>query len=73
MRDYSAKIPFQSFLLEAIVSKVPRRMVFEKLPKHATCPKHAGVRPFTVARRGSRGPAGQLILLRTQSLVLCSK
>ena len=47
------------------------RMVLEKLSWHVTCPNHASFRLLTVARRGSCGPTRKL--LRTQSLVLCSK
>ena len=38
-----------------------------------TCPNHESFRLLTVARRGSYGPTRKLILLCTQSLVLCSK
>ena len=54
-------------------SKVPRRMLMERLSWRVTCPNHASFRLLTVARSGSCGPTRKLILLRTQSLVLCSK
>ena len=54
-------------------SQVTRRMVLERLSWHATCPNHARFRLLTVASRGSCGPTRKLNLLRTQSLVLCSK
>ena len=54
-------------------TKVPRRMVSERLSWHVTCPIHASFRFLTAARRGSCGPTRKLILLRIQSLVLCSK
>ena len=38
-----------------------------------TCLNHASFHLLTVAGRDSCGPTGKLILLRTQSLVLCSK
>ena len=54
-------------------SKVPCRMVLERLSWRVTCPDHACFRFLTVARGGSRGPTRKLILLRTQSLVFCSE
>ena len=54
-------------------SKVPRRMAFERLSWRITCPNHASCCLLTVARRGSCGPTTKLLLLRTLSLVLCSK
>ena len=54
-------------------SKVPWRIVSRRLSWRVTCPNHASFRLLTVARRGSCGPKRKLILLRTQSLVLCSK
>ena len=42
-----------------------RGMVLERLSWRVTCPNHASFPLLTVARRGSRGPTGQLILLRT--------
>ena len=53
-------------------SKVPWRMVLERMLWYVTCPNHASFCLWTVARRGSRRPTRKLILLRTQSLVLCS-
>ena len=52
---------------------VPWRMVLERLSWCVTCPSHASFRLLTVARRSSCGTTRQLILLRAQSLVLCSK
>ena len=55
-------------------SKVPWRMIVsERLLWRVACPNHASVRLLTVSRRRSCGPAWELILLRTQSLVLRSK
>ena len=54
-------------------SKVPWRMVLERLSWHMTHPNHASFHLLTVASRGSCGPTRKLILLPTQSLVLCSK
>ena len=54
-------------------TKMRWRMVLEMLSWRVTCPKHASFRLLTVARRSSCGPTMKLILLRTQSLVLCSK
>ena len=54
-------------------SKVPWKMVLEKLSWHVACSNHEIFRLLTVARRGSCGPTKKLILLRTQSSVLCSK
>ena len=54
-------------------SKVPRRMVLERLSWRVTCPNHACFCLLTVAGRGSCGPTRKLISLRNQSLVLCSK
>ena len=54
-------------------SKVPWRMVLERLLWHVTCPNHASFRLLTVARRGLCGPTRKLILLRAQLLILCSK
>ena len=54
--------------------KVPRRMVLERHPVwDMTCPNHASLCLWTIALGGSCRPTGELILLRTQSLVLCSK
>ena len=53
-------------------SKVPRRMVLEKLPWRVTCLNYASFRLLTVSR-SSCGPTKELILPRTQFLVLCSK
>ena len=38
-----------------------------------TCPNHASFRLLTVLRKGSFGPTRKMILLCTQSLVLCSE
>ena len=46
--------------------------LFEWLSWRVTCPNHASFRLMTVTSRGSCGPTKKLILLRTQSLVLCS-
>ena len=54
-------------------SKVPCRMGLERLPWHVTFSNHASFHLLTVARRGSCGPMGKLISLRTQSLGLRSK
>ena len=54
-------------------SKAPWRMVLERLLRHVTCLNHASFCLLTIARRGSCGPTRELILLRTLSLVLCSK
>ena len=48
-------------------------MVLERLSWRATRPNHAIFRLLTVASRGFCRPKRKLILLRTQSLVLCSK
>ena len=53
-------------------SKVPRRMVLGKLPWRVTCLNYASFRLLTVSR-SSCGPTRELILPRTQFLVLCSK
>ena len=53
-------------------SKVPRRMVLERLSLRMTCPNHGNFPPLKVAWRGSCGPTRKLILLRTHSLDLCS-
>ena len=37
-------------------SKVPGRMILERLSWPVTCPNHANFRLLTVARRGSCGP-----------------
>ena len=50
-------------------SKVPRRMVLERLPWRVTCPNHASFRHWTVTRRDSCGFTRPMIVLRTQSLV----
>ena len=50
-------------------SKVPLGMILERLSYRVTCPNYASFRLLTVARRGSCGPTGKLILLLTQSLV----
>ena len=55
------------------VSKVHWRMDSERLSWRVTCPTQASFRLMTVARSGSCGPTRKLILVRTQSLVLCSK
>ena len=47
--------------------------VLERLLWPVTCLNHASFRLLPVARRGSCGPTRELILLCTQSLVLCSK
>ena len=57
-------------LRSRLPSKVPWRMVLERLSRRVTS---ANVRLLTVARRGSCGPTRILISLCTQSLVLCSK
>ena len=54
-------------------SKVPWRMVLERMWWRVTCPNHVSFRLLTIARRGSCLPSRKLILLRTQSLVLRSK
>ena len=54
-------------------SKVSWRMVLERLSGRVTCPNHASFLLLTGARTGSCGPTRELILFRTQSLVLCSK
>ena len=54
-------------------SKVPRRMVSDRLSSIVTCPNHASFRLLTVARRSSRGPTRKLIFLCNQLLVLCSE
>ena len=55
------------------LSKVPPGIVFERLSWCVTCPNHARFCLQTIARKGSCGPTRKLILLCTQSLVLCSK
>ena len=45
----------------------------ERLSWRVTCPNHASFRLLTIARKGSCGPTRELILYRTQSLVLCSE
>ena len=54
-------------------SKVPRRMVMERLSWRVACPNHANFRLLTAARRGSCGPTLNLVLPLAQSLVLCSE
>ena len=54
-------------------SKVPWRMVLERLLWRVACPYHVRFRLLTDAGRGSCGPTRKLIVLRTTSLVLCSK
>ena len=54
-------------------SGVPWRMVLERLSWHVIYKNHVSFHLLTVARRDSRGLLGKLILLCTQSLVLCSK
>ena len=54
-------------------SKVSRMMFLERLSWRVTCPNHASFHLCTVARRGFCGPTRKLILLCTQSSVLCSK
>ena len=53
-------------------SKVPWRIVLERLSWCVTCWNHVSFRLLTVARRGSCRPTRKLILLCTQSLVLCN-
>ena len=53
--------------------QVALRMVLERLSCRMTCPNHASLYLLRIARRGSRGSARKLILLLTQSLVLCSE
>ena len=53
-------------------SKVPWRMVLERLSWRVLCPNHASFHFLTVARC-SCGPTRKLVSLCTQSLVLCSK
>ena len=55
------------------LSKMPWRMVLRRM-WGVTCQNHASFRLLTFARRGSCRPTRKLlILLCTQSLVLCSK
>ena len=54
-------------------STMPWRMVLERLLWHVTCLNHSSFCLLTVARRGSCVPARKFILLRNQSLVLCSE
>ena len=54
-------------------SKVPRRLVLKRMSWCVTCPNHASFHVLAIVRRGSCGPTRKLILLRSQSLVLCSK
>ena len=54
-------------------SKVPWRMVLERLLWSVTCPNHASFHLLAVVRKGSCGPTSDLILLSTLLLVLCSK
>ena len=54
-------------------SRVPWMMVLQRLSWRVTCPNHASFRLLTATRRDSCGPTRTLILLRIQSLVLCSK
>ena len=56
-----------------VPSKVSLRMVLERRLWRVTCQNHANFRLLTVARSGSCAPTRKLILLRTQSLVLCSE
>ena len=51
---------------------VPCMMVLERLSCRVTCPNHASLRLFTVARRGSCGPTRSSTLFLTDSLVLWS-
>ena len=53
-------------------SKVPGRMVWERLSWCVTCPNHASFHHLTVVRRDFCGPTRKLILPCTKSLVLCS-
>ena len=55
-----------------VLSKVPWRMVLEKLLRRVTCRNHASFRLLAVARC-SCGPTRKSILFRTQWLVSCSK
>ena len=41
--------------------------------RRAACPNRGTLRLLTVARRGSFEPTRKLVLLNTQSLVMCSK
>ena len=54
-------------------SKVPWRMVLERLSWLVICLNHASYRLLTFAGRGFRGLKRKLILLRIRSLILCSK
>ena len=49
------------------------RDVLERLSWHVICSNHASFHLLTVARRASHRSTRKLILLCTQSLVLCSK
>ena len=64
---------FLPTLVSSTLNKVPWKMVLERLSWSVTHPNHASFHLLTVARRGSCGPARELILLHTQLLVLCSK
>ena len=64
---------FLCLLQRRLPSKVPGGIILERLSLRLTCPNHASFRLWTVAWRGSCGPTRKLILLPTQSLVLCSK
>ena len=75
-RDFhSLMLSIQHFLSKPrrLPSKIPLRMVLERLSWFVTCPNHASFRLLTVAKRFSCGLTRKLIMLRTQSLVLCSK
>ena len=54
-------------------AKVLGRMILERVSWRVACPNHGRFHLLTVARKGSCGPTKKLILLRTQSLILCSK
>ena len=54
-------------------SEVPWNMGLKRLSWRVTCPNYASFFLLTVVRRGSCGPTMKWILLRIQSLVLCSE
>ena len=68
---HSLKLSIQHFLCwpqRCPPSKVPWRMVLERLLQRATCPNHATFHFLTVARRGSCGLTMKLVLFRMQGM-----
>ena len=53
-------------------SKMPNKMSLDKVSWRVMWPNHASFFLFTIAQRGSCGPANAATLCQTNSLVLCS-